>query len=72
VPINVVQTDEKGKFLYIIETANGKTVARRRIVITGESYGGLTEIKSGLQGNEQIITEGYQSVYDGQAITIAK
>jgi membrane fusion protein (multidrug efflux system) len=41
-------------------------------VITGESYGGLTEIKSGLQGSEQIITEGYQSVYDGQAITVAK
>ena len=72
VPINVVQTDEKGKFLYIAETANGKTVARKRVVITGESYGGVTEIKSGLQSNEQIITEGYQSVYDGQAITVAK
>jgi membrane fusion protein, multidrug efflux system len=72
VPINVVQSDEKGKFLYIVETANGKTVARKKVVITGESYGGLTEIKSGLQGNEQIITEGYQSVYDGQGITVAK
>jgi membrane fusion protein (multidrug efflux system) len=72
VPINVVQSDEKGKFLYIVETANGKTVARKKVVITGESYGGVTEIKSGLQGNEQIVTEGYQSVYDGQAITVAK
>ena len=72
VPINVVMSDEKGKFLYITETANGKTVARKRVVITGESYGGLMEIKSGLKGDEQIITEGYQTVYDGQAISIAK
>lgn len=72
VPINVVQSDEKGKFLYIIETANGKTVARKKVVIAGEAFGGLMEIKSGLTGNEQIITEGYQSVYDGQAITVAK
>lgn len=72
VPINVVQSDEKGKFLYIVETANGKTVARKKVVIPGEASGGLMEIKSGLTGNEQIITEGYQSVYDGQAITIAK
>src|SRR4029079_15350652 len=35
VPINVVQSDEKGKFLYIVETANGKTVARKKVVITG-------------------------------------
>jgi membrane fusion protein, multidrug efflux system len=72
VPINVVQSDEKGKFLYITDTVNGKTVARRRVVIAGEAYGGMMEIKSGLQGNEQIITEGYQTVYDGQAISIAK
>ncbi|MEO5563203.1 MAG: efflux RND transporter periplasmic adaptor subunit [Chitinophagaceae bacterium] len=72
VPINVVQSDEKGKFLYIAETNGGKTVARRRIVIPGESYGGQMEIKSGLKEGEQIITEGYQTVYDGQNISAAK
>jgi RND family efflux transporter MFP subunit len=72
VPINVVQSDEKGKFLFILETANGKTVARKRVVIPGEAFGGIMEIKSGLKGDEQIITEGYQSIYDGQAISVAK
>lgn len=72
VPINVVQSDEKGKYLYIAETVNGKTMARRRVVIVGESYGGQIEIKSGLKAGEQIITEGYQTVYDGQAISMAK
>jgi RND family efflux transporter MFP subunit len=69
VPVNVVQTDEKGKYVYIIETAGNKTVARKKPVIVGEAYNGAIEIKSGLSGGERIITEGYQIVYDGQAIT---
>jgi membrane fusion protein (multidrug efflux system) len=72
VPINVVQSDETGKYLYVAETTNGKTVAKRRIVITGETYGGQMEIRSGLKAGEQIITEGYQTVYDGQAFEAVK
>jgi RND family efflux transporter MFP subunit len=69
VPINVVQSDEKGKYVYIMQTENGKQIARKRVVNVGEAYGGLIEIKGGLTGGEFIITEGYQTVYDGQAIT---
>lgn len=69
VPVNVVQTDEKGKYVYVMEKAGEKWVARKKAVIAGESYGGKTEIKSGLTGGEVIITEGYQTVYDGQAVT---
>lgn len=69
VPVNVVQTDEKGKYVYVIEKAGDKMVARKKSVIAGEAYNGLMEIKSGLTGGELIITEGYQTVYDGQAVT---
>ena len=69
VPINVVQTDEKGKYVYVMEKAGNKNIARKKTVVAGEAYDGRIEIKSGLTGNEQIITEGYQTVYDGQAIT---
>lgn len=69
VPINVVQTDEKGKYVYVAEKAGNKTVARKKIVTVGEAYNGLMEIKSGLTGGELIITDGYQTVYDGQALT---
>ncbi|HEY6504107.1 MAG TPA: efflux RND transporter periplasmic adaptor subunit [Chitinophagaceae bacterium] len=72
VPINVVQTDEKGKYVFVIEKAGDKTVARKKAVTVGESYNGITEIKSGLTGGELIITEGYQTVYDGQAVTTGK
>lgn len=72
VPINVVQSDEKGKYVYVMEKAGDKMVARKKVVIAGEAYNGLIEIKSGLTGGELIITDGYQTVYDGQAITTGK
>lgn len=71
-PVNVVQSDEKGKYVYVMEKAGDKWVARKKSVTVGQSYNGLTEIKSGLSGGELIITEGYQTVYDGQTVTTAK
>jgi membrane fusion protein, multidrug efflux system len=68
VPINVVQTDENNKYVYVMEKAGDKMVARKKVVNVGEAYNGLIEIKSGLSGGELIITEGYQTVYDGQSI----
>jgi RND family efflux transporter MFP subunit len=68
VPVNVVQSDEKSKYVYVVEKKGEKTVARRKTVTVGEAYNGTIEIKSGLSGGEMIITEGYQTVYDGQAI----
>ena len=38
-------------------------------MIVGETYNGVMEIKSGLAGGDLIITEGYQTVYDGQAVS---
>jgi membrane fusion protein (multidrug efflux system) len=72
VPINIVQSDEKNKYIYIMERTGDKTVARKRVVTVGEAYGGTIEIRSGLTGGEMIITDGYQSVYDGQNITTGK
>jgi RND family efflux transporter MFP subunit len=69
VPVNVVQSDEKGKYVFVMAKEADKTVVRKKVVIVGEAYNGLIEIKSGLTGGELIITEGYQTVYDGQAVT---
>lgn len=68
-PINTVQTDEKGKFVLVAATENGKLIARKKPVQIGEAYGDKIEIKSGLQAGDQIITEGFQGLYDGQLIT---
>lgn len=69
VPVNVVQTDEKSKYVYVMVKEGNKTVARKKIVETGESFNSMTEIRSGLNVGDQIITEGYQQLYDGQTIS---
>lgn len=69
IPVNLVQTDEKGKYVYVVEKdSKGKSVAVKKPVIPGESYGDKIEIKSGLQQGMILITAGYQSVYDGQTV----
>ena len=71
VPINVVQTDEKGKYVYVTgRLSNNKLVAKKKSIVIGEVYGDIVEVKAGLQQGEQIVTEGYQSLYEGQNITI--
>lgn len=72
VPVNVVQTDEKGKYVYVVAKEGNKKVARKKAVTVGEVYNGNIEIKNGLTGGEPIITEGYQTVYDGQTVTTDK
>jgi RND family efflux transporter MFP subunit len=69
VPVNMVQADEKGKYVYVMVKEGDKTVARKKVVEVGDSYNNMIEIKAGLSAGEQIITEGYQSVYDGQSVT---
>ena len=70
IPVNMVQTDEKGKYVYImIKGSNGKATAKKVTVLLGEVYGDNVEIKSGLTGGEQLITEGYQGLYEGQAVS---
>lgn len=69
VPISTLQSDEQGKFVLIAVKENGKLVARKKTVTVGELYGNRLEIKTGLQQGDQLITEGFQGLYDGQLIT---
>ena len=68
IPENAVQKSSDGEFVYIAEQANGKTVARRKVVTTGIIYNGTTEIKSGLAEGDKVITLGFQNVIDGDEI----
>jgi len=70
IPVNTIQSDEKNKYVYVMETKNKKTVATRKIVELGSIYGDLVEVKSGLTGGEKLITAGYQNLYEGQTVTV--
>ena len=73
IPINVVQSDETGKYVYVLlKSSNGKIIAHRVVVLIGEVYGENVEIKGGLKTGDQLVTEGFQNLYEGQAITTEK
>ena len=71
IPLTTLQTDENGKYVYVLATENGKKVARKKQVLVGEIYGEQIEVKSGLIEGDQLITQGYQSLYEGQGVTTA-
>ena len=69
IPVNVVQSDETGKYVYVLlKSSNGKTTAHKVVVTIGEVYGENVEIKGGLTAGDQLVTEGYQNLYEGQMI----
>lgn len=65
---NLVQSTENGQLVYVAVNESNKKVAKARTVKTGLSYGGQIEITDGLQSGDQIITQGYQELVDGQPI----
>jgi len=70
VPVQSVQVDEKGnRFVYIISNENK---AIRKNVEVGTLYTNGVAIRSGLSGDERIITSGYQKLADQSPVTINK
>ncbi|MFM1968846.1 MAG: hypothetical protein RL152_223 [Bacteroidota bacterium] len=69
IPVETVQSDEKGKYVYVAAQEGNKTVARKRAVSIGEFYDELIEVNAGLAKGDKLITKGYQGLYDGQVIS---
>jgi multidrug efflux pump subunit AcrA (membrane-fusion protein) len=70
IPINTLQTDQNGKYVMVAVKENGKLTARKRTITIGQTYSDKIEINGGLQTGDQLITDGYQGLYEGQPITI--
>ncbi len=66
---NIIQKTEKGNLVYVAVEENGKQVARARTVTVGLTYNGQAEITSGLKAGEAVITQGFQELVDGTAIS---
>jgi hypothetical protein len=71
IPVETVQTDEKGKYVFVLSEENGKMVARKKSIAIGEFYDEMIEVQSGLTTNEKLITKGFQGLYEGQLLTLA-
>lgn len=69
IPLNTLQNDEKGKFVMVANTENGKLIAHKRVVNIGLLSGDLLEVKTGLKAGDVLITEGFGNLYEGQLLT---
>lgn len=69
IPVNTLQTDDKGKFVMVAVKINNKIIAHKKPVSIGELYGDKIEIKTGLLQNDSIIIDGFQGLYEGQLLT---
>jgi membrane fusion protein, multidrug efflux system len=70
IPVNVVQSDQAGKYVFVLEANNNALVARRRTVTVGQLQNEKVEIRTGLKNGDILVTAGYQDLYDGQAVSI--
>lgn len=68
IPANLIQSDEKGKFIYVMKEQDGKKTASRKPVTLGHLYGDDIEILAGLTSGDNVIIQGYQNLYEGQVI----
>jgi membrane fusion protein (multidrug efflux system) len=70
IPINLVQNDPTGSFVFVAATENGITVARKTIVEVGKIYAGMAEITKGLKPGDKIIIVGYDDLNNGDAVSL--
>ena len=67
IPTNVILTNGDGtRYVYTAENSNGKTATAKKVIIkTGQSSGNVTEILSGLDSKDIIVTEGLNTLQEG-------
>ncbi len=69
IPVNSLQNDDKGKYVMVAVKDGSRLVARKKPITIGMMYGDKVEVLSGIQKGDDIITDGYQGLYDDQPIT---
>lgn len=68
VPMNIIQTDQTGSYVYVIRSKDKFNAAFKQPVIIGNSYNGVAEILKGLTVGDKVITAGYQELIDGEYV----
>lgn len=68
VPLNAIQKSEQGDFVFV----NDGGTAKRKAVTLGATYNSQTEILSGLNEGDQLITRGASDVEDGDKVKVSQ
>lgn len=68
VPMNVIQTDPDGSYVYVIHPKGNYNAAVKQPVEIGNSYNGIAEILHGLKPGDKVISIGYQELVNGELV----
>jgi membrane fusion protein, multidrug efflux system len=68
VPMNVIQNDESGSYVYVVRPKDKYNEASKQPVAIGNSYNGVAEILKGLSSGDKVISTGFQELIDGEYI----
>lgn len=68
VPMNVIQTDKDGSYVYIVRKKDNHNGAYKQPVVIGNTYNGVAEILEGLTVNDKVISAGFQELIDGEYV----
>jgi len=69
IPVNSLQNDENGKYVMVAAKDGSRLIAIKKPITIGMMYADRVEVLKGIQQGDNIITEGYQGLYDQQPIT---
>ncbi|MGB1204030.1 MAG: efflux RND transporter periplasmic adaptor subunit [Chitinophagales bacterium] len=74
VPTNLILNDMESDYVYIVADGDKpeKKIAKRVNIVIGADNDGETYVEEGLKGDEQIITEGYRMVNNGDPIKVVE
>ncbi len=67
-PMNVVQNDLSGSYVYVIRPKGEYSAAYKQPVVIGNSYNGMAEVRKGLNVGDKVISVGYQELIDGEYV----
>jgi membrane fusion protein, multidrug efflux system len=67
-PVNLVRNDNKGQYILLAAQENNQFIARKTVIQTGQIYNGYTEVISGLEPGQKIITSGYLNLEEGEPV----
>lgn len=67
-PVNYIQNDQAGKFIYVAKQNGTNWTAEKRVIKTGMDYNGVVEVLEGLTAGESIITAGFQNLNPGENV----
>jgi len=68
VPMNLIQTDDDGSYVYVIRQKDKFNAAFKQPVVIGNSYNGIAEVVKGLGEGDKVVSTGYQELIDGELV----